>query len=36
MGIVDIKFNNTGTKIAVSCLDSVIRNWEILTGKNIY
>lgn len=29
MGVVDIKFNADGNKLAVSSLDSIIRTWNI-------
>lgn len=33
MGIVDVKFNKLGTKVAVSSLDSVIRVWDVATSR---
>jgi hypothetical protein len=33
MGIVDVKFNRQGTKVAVSSLDSFIRVWDVATSN---
>lgn len=33
MGVVDVKFNFIGNKVAVSSLDSKIRIWDAETGQ---
>lgn len=35
MGVVDVKFNKTGTRLAVSSLDSFIRIWNIDEGTKV-
>lgn len=33
MGVIDVKFNDKGTKVAVSSLDSIIRVWDVATSN---
>jgi len=35
MGVVDLKFNVEGNKLAVSSLDSHIRTWNIDDGNKL-
>lgn len=35
MGVVDIKFNSAGNRIAVSSLDSMIRVWNVDDGEKV-
>ena len=35
MGIVDLKFNKEGNKLAVSSLDSHIRTWNVDLGEKL-